>query len=136
MNNPRTARLKWMIVAVQAVLLCQCIDILCADEAKTPKFLLAWGKQGDQPGEFYSPIGIAINKQDEVYVTDLNNARLQKFSKDGQHLGGFDLPRDTPDRKSSQAGGIAIDDKGLIYLTYMVQDQVRVYTDSGELVRA
>ena len=62
-------------------------------------------------GEFSSPIGVAINRKDEVYVTDLNNARLQKFTADGKHLGGFDLPRDTPQRKSSQAGGIAVDDE-------------------------
>jgi sugar lactone lactonase YvrE len=103
--------------------------------AKQPRFLLAWGQKGDRPGEFYSPIGIAINKKDEVFVTDLNNARLQKFSADGKHLGGFDLPRDEPKRKSSQAGGIAVDDRGYLYLAFMSQHKVRVYTESGVLVR-
>ena len=51
----------------------------CADDAPAAKFVLAWGKKGDQPGEFHSPIAIAINNKDEVYVTDLNNARVQKF---------------------------------------------------------
>src|SRR5262249_35498922 len=90
---------------------------------KTPeaKFLLAWGKKGDAPGEFYSPIGIAVNTKDEVFVTDLNNARVQKFSSSGEHRGGFDLPRDTPERRSSQAGGIAVDEKGQLYLTFMAQ---------------
>jgi sugar lactone lactonase YvrE len=108
---------------------------LSAGEAKEAKFLLYWGTKGEKPGEFSSPIGVAINKEDEVYVTDLNNARLQKFTARGKHLGGFDLPRDTPERRSSQAGGIAVDDDGLIYVTFMMQDKVRVYTDSGQLVR-
>ena len=50
-------------------------------------------------------------------------------------MGGFDLPRDTPERKSSQAGGIVLDDQGLIYLSFMVQDTIRVFNDGGELVR-
>ncbi len=100
---------------------------------KAPRFVLAWGKKGDKPGEFYSPIGIAINDRDEVFVTDLNNARLQKFSADGKYLGGFDLPLDGFKRKSSQAGGIALDG-GLVYLSYMAQHKVEVYTEAGKLV--
>jgi DNA-binding beta-propeller fold protein YncE len=86
-------------------------------------------------GEFYSPIGIAINKKDEVFVTDLNNARLQKFSAEGMYLGGFDLPRDTPKRKSCLIGGIAVDEDGLLYLSFMLQDRVAIYTEAGQLVR-
>jgi sugar lactone lactonase YvrE len=106
-----------------------------ADENKEPRFVAAWGQKGETEGDFHSPIGIAINKKDEVFVTDLNNARLQKFTVDGAHLGGFELPRDNPERKSSQAGGIAVDDQGLIYLSYMSQHVVRVYTDNGKLIR-
>lgn len=111
------------------------VRCLRAGEGEVPKFVLAWGKRGDKAGEFYSPIGIAINTEDEIYVTDLNNARLQKFSTDGKYLAGFDLPWDTPQRKSSQAGSIAVDDKGLLYLSFMVQDRVGVYTETGQLVR-
>jgi len=102
---------------------------------RAPEFILTWGSRGDTPGEFYSPIGIFIDKHDIVYITDLNNARLQKFTTEGKYLGGFDLPRDTPDRKSSQAGGIVVDDHGLIYLTFMVQNRVGVYSDTGAPIR-
>lgn len=108
---------------------------LAAQESKEPRFVLAWGKKGDKPGEFHSPIGIAITKKDEIYVTDLNNARVQKFDTQGKHLGGFDLPRDDPKRRSCQAGGIAIDDQGLIYLSFMQQHKVAVYADDGKIVR-
>jgi hypothetical protein len=75
-------------------------------EPKAAKFLLAWGKKGDKPGEFYSPISIAIDRRDVVYVTDLNNARLQRFTTEGEYLGGFDLPLDNPPRKSCIVGGL------------------------------
>ena len=104
-------------------------------QESAPKFLLEWGKKGEGPGEFYSPIGIAFDSHGDLFVTDLNNARVQKFSADGQHLEGFDLPRDTADRKSTMIGGIAIDGDDLIYVTYMIQHKVVVYRESGELVR-
>ncbi len=107
----------------------------CSAADPAPEFLLEWGKAGDAPGEFHSPIGLAFNSRDELYVTDLNNARVQKFSTEGRLLGAFDLPRDKPERKSAIVGGIAIDSDDLIYLTNMVLHNVRVYRDSGELVR-
>lgn len=106
-----------------------------AGDLLQPKFLLEWGKKGDLSGEFYSPIGLAFNSKDELFVTDLNNARVQKFSTDGTHLGGFDLPRDKPERKSTIIGGIVLDGDDLIYLTYMNQHKVGVYRETGELVR-
>jgi sugar lactone lactonase YvrE len=110
-------------------------SVCAGDEIKTPKFLFSWGKKGSKPGEFYSPIGIAINKKDEVFVTDLNNARVQKFSADGEYLGGFDLPWDAPKRKSTILGGIALDDAGHIYLAFMNQHKLAVFDEKGKLLR-
>jgi sugar lactone lactonase YvrE len=124
---------SWFVLATVLSLLG--LGALPAQEIKEPKFVLAWGKKGGKPGEFHSPIGIVVNKKDEVLVTDLNNARVQRFSSDGTHLGGFDLPWDAPKRKSAQAGGILLDDKGLIYLSFMQQHKVAVYTEDGKLVR-
>jgi sugar lactone lactonase YvrE len=100
-----------------------------------PRFLLAWGREGHGPGEFSSPIGIAVSAKDEIYVTDVNNARLQKFTADGTYLGGFDLPWDRPSRRFVMTGGIAVDTQGTIYLSLMGQHRVAVYTDDGRLVR-
>lgn len=104
-----------------------------ADEG--PKFLLTWGKPGDQPGEFHSPISIAITRKDELYVTDLNNSRVQKFTTDGKFLSEFELPLDMPPRKSCIIGGLAVDDQGLLYLSFMNQHKVVVYRDNGDVVR-
>src|SRR5262245_41083044 len=81
-----------MMVTALATLLLLGQGPLLAGEVKGPRFVLAWGKKGDRADEFHSPIGVAISKKDEVYVTDLNNARLQRFTADGKYVGGFDLP--------------------------------------------
>jgi sugar lactone lactonase YvrE len=100
-----------------------------------PRFLFAWGTSGTRPGEFHSPIGIAIDPKDDVFVTDLNNARVQKFSAQGKHLGGFDLPWDAPGRRSTIIGGIAVDDAGRIYLSFMNQHKLAIYDQRGKVIR-
>ncbi|MCZ7575001.1 MAG: serine/threonine-protein kinase [Ardenticatenaceae bacterium] len=49
-------------------------------------FVRAWGSQGDGPGQFNFPVGIALGN-DMVYVTDFDNARVQRFDLDGNYLG-------------------------------------------------
>ena len=48
------------------------------------KTITSWGKKGDQPGEFRSPVGIAVDGQGRVYVTDRGNGRVQVFSSAGE----------------------------------------------------
>jgi hypothetical protein len=117
-----------------AIAACLTTSALAAEPVQ-PKFVLEWGKKGDGPGEFHSPISLAFNSKNELFVTDLNNARVQKFTTEGKHLGGFDLPRDKPERRSTIIGGMAIDGDDLLYLTFMNQHKAGVYRETGELVR-
>ena len=43
--------------------------------------LEAWGERGIGDGQFGKPLGIAIDKDGNVYVTDPYNTRVQKFGK-------------------------------------------------------
>lgn len=75
-----------------------------AQSVEPPTFLLKWGSQGSGDGQFDSPAAMAIDAMGNLYVTELGNRRVQKFSNDGAFLlkwngpgfGGdqFDLPRD------------------------------------------
>jgi hypothetical protein len=80
-----------MLAGTMAILLVFGPGGLSGAEQKGVKFVLAWGKKGDRLGEFFSPISNVIDRRDVVYVTDLNNARLQRFTTEGESLGGFDL---------------------------------------------
>jgi NHL repeat len=114
-----------------AVLVLCCVVGVRGDE---PKFLLEWGERGTKPGQFHSPIEIVIGPKDEVFVADLNNARIQQFSTDGKFVAAFDLPIDQPPRKSTMVGGFAID-KDHLYVAYMIQHKVGVFTHAGKPVR-
>ena len=136
MTSPGMWRTLVRILAgTMAMLLLTGPGSLPGAEQKGGKFVLAWGKKGDRPGEFYSPISIAIDPRDVVYVSDLNNARLQRFTAEGAYLGGYDLPLDKPPRKSCIVGGMAVDHDGNAYLSLMNQDKVQVYDESGKLLR-
>lgn len=52
-----------------------CTDALCG-VAVSPG-------SGSAPGQFNLPLGIAIDPKDVLYVTDSNNARVQRFTRDG-----------------------------------------------------
>lgn len=46
---------------------------------KDGELLYAWGKTGSGPGDFNRPIGVAVDEQGSVYVSDTMNNRIQKF---------------------------------------------------------
>jgi DNA-binding beta-propeller fold protein YncE len=53
---------------------------------KDGKFIKAWGKKGNGPGEFNLPHSVAIDSQGRVFVADRSNNRIQIFDQDGNFL--------------------------------------------------
>jgi sugar lactone lactonase YvrE len=41
------------------------------------------GERGSQPGQFQSPMGLAVDREGSLYVADSYNHRIQRFSPDG-----------------------------------------------------
>lgn len=48
-----------------------------------PIFVRTWGSTGSGPGQFKSPFGIALDSTQNVYVADVLNSRVQKFTSLG-----------------------------------------------------
>jgi len=53
---------------------------------KDGKFIKAWGKRGDQPGEFNLPHTLVIDSRGRVLVGDRSNNRIQIFDQDGNFI--------------------------------------------------
>jgi DNA-binding beta-propeller fold protein YncE len=47
------------------------------------------GMQGEEPGQFQYSLSIAVDSEDFIYVTDLNNDRVQVFTSSGKWLFAF-----------------------------------------------
>jgi sugar lactone lactonase YvrE len=53
---------------------------------KDGNWLMSWGERGKEPGQFNTPHSIAVDANDNVYVADRGNHRIQVFDKDGKFL--------------------------------------------------
>jgi DNA-binding beta-propeller fold protein YncE len=50
---------------------------------KNGKFIKSWGSRGSEQGQFNMVHGLAIDAQNNVYVADAGNKRIQVFDSDG-----------------------------------------------------
>lgn len=93
-----------------------------------PAFTLSWGGKGAADGQFQSPIDIAVNEADELYVTEFHGQRVQKFTAEGQFLLSFPV--------ADHPGGIAVDRQGNVYVAPLLGHQVRVFAPDGRPLRS
>ncbi|HZD13259.1 MAG TPA: dockerin type I domain-containing protein, partial [Candidatus Binatus sp.] len=81
-------------------------------------------------GQFYSPAGIAIDKLNNIYVTDNGNNRVEKFDSSGNFLfvwgsngnanGQFFNPQ-----------GVTTDSSGMVYVVDSGNNRIEKFTSSG-----
>jgi sugar lactone lactonase YvrE len=71
---------------------------------KDGNWVKQWGTKGTAPGQFNLPHAIAIDNNDNIYVGDRSNRRIQVFDTEGQFLRMFsiDIP---PDPKTRAVNG-------------------------------
>jgi hypothetical protein len=72
------------------------------------KFLRAFGKKGQGPGELNQPVGLIITPENEILVEDVLNQRLAIFTLAGKFL------RHISTAKTLGLSGIEMDGRGLI----------------------
>ena len=61
------------------------------------EWVASWGSLGNGPGQFDTPHGVAVGPNDEVFVADRGNRRIQVFDTEGKFIRQFtiDVPVDT-----------------------------------------
>jgi DNA-binding beta-propeller fold protein YncE len=97
------------------------------------RVVLTWGKNGHGEGEFDIPIAVAVNRDDEILVTDFRQSnaearsRVQRFDQEGRFLASFET--------DPMPGGLALDKDGMLFVTHMMKHKVAVYDQAGKLVR-
>ena len=100
---------------------------------KLYKFVRAFGQNGTGNGQFglhNGPYGIAVDHSNNVYVTDYDNNRIQKFDSNGNFItkwgeegsknGQFDGPN-----------GIAIGSTGYVYVSDQGNARIQVFSPIG-----
>ena len=92
-----------------------------------------FGSRGDKPGQFYSPVGITLDAQENIYVCEYGfNDRVQKFTKDGKFLVSFG--KSGIESGNMQRASDMVWHQGLLYLADAVNNRIQVFKDNGEFL--
>src|SRR5438046_10521798 len=67
---------------------------------KNGDWVKSWGDKGTGPGQFRIPHSVVVDRNDNIYVGDRTNHRIQVFDTDGKFLRMFsiDVPPDPTSR--------------------------------------
>ncbi|HEY3448482.1 MAG TPA: 6-bladed beta-propeller [Myxococcales bacterium] len=84
------------------------------------------GTKGDQPGEFYFPVYLALDEQGNLYVGDTMNFRIQVFNPEGQFVRMFGQNGDGPG-SFDKLKGLAFDKLGNLYAVDGGHSNVQVF---------
>lgn len=97
------------------------------------ELLGGFGKRGDQAGEFYHPLGLAISEDGTIYVVDSFHFAVQAFDLEGNFLFSFGSSADGPGTLA-RPRSITLDGDGHIYVTDALKNNVQIFDPFGRLV--
>jgi sugar lactone lactonase YvrE len=80
------------------------------------------------------PIGLAVDKDGNVYVADSHNTRIQKFDKDGKFVAKWAIPAGAWDPGPFVEPFLALDGAGNVYSTAPTSKAVIKFSPTGEVL--
>ena len=96
-------------------------------------FITKWGTEGTGDGQFYDSDGIAVDSENNVYVTDWGNDRVQKFDNEGNFITKWGT-EGTGDGQFDNLDSIAVDSKNNVYVTDDNNDRVQKFDNEGNFI--
>ena len=111
------------------------------------EFLKEWGEEGSEDGQFHFGVhhyeetvgemnndlyikGIAVDKDGNVYVSDSNNNRIQKFGSNGKFLGKWGSAG-AGDGQFNMLSGLATDEEGNIFSAELMNQRIQKFKPDG-----
>jgi sugar lactone lactonase YvrE len=97
----------------------------------SPRYLIAFGKEGTGKGEFKHPADIAIDAAGNAWVVDMENDRLQKFDKEGKYITEFGKSGEGK-CQLKRPKSVAIDAEGYIWVDDAGNFRIQKFNEYGE----
>jgi DNA-binding beta-propeller fold protein YncE len=99
------------------------------------EFVADIGRPGDGPGQFIWPAGIALDSQENIYVTDewLNHVSI--FSREGTFLRDWGIAG-SDDGEFNGPSNLAIDPQDVLYIVDGRNHRVQKFTKDGQFLSA
>lgn len=88
------------------------------------------GGEGNSPGKFVKPRGIAVDDKGNFYVADTGNNRIQKFDSEGKFVSIIGDPGER-EGKIKEPNGVAIDAEGNLYVADAGNHKFLKYNSDG-----
>jgi DNA-binding beta-propeller fold protein YncE len=96
---------------------------------------MMWGSSGTGDGQFNEPSGLAVDGQNQIFVVDRKNSRLQKFDSSGTFLAQWGGQGDQ-DGQFQGIGFAAVDSQGNVYVNDLANNRVTVskFDNNGQFL--
>jgi DNA-binding beta-propeller fold protein YncE len=99
------------------------------------KKLLEIGAPGTENGQFRAPNAVAVDNDDNIFVSDSGNQRVQVFDKEGKYLKAINGSKDGQGSSVFvNPRGIAVDSRGILYVVNNLTHFVYGFNENGEKV--
>ena len=99
--------------------------------ARGESFLGTFGAPGTEPGKFNRPEGVGVDPDDQVYVADSCNHRVQIFNRDGALVTTFGTPGSGPG-EMSYPYDVRVDAAGNIFVCEFGNSRIQIFTPELE----
>ena len=98
-------------------------------------FFTKWGTVGSGNGQFatYSPRDVAVDSSGNVYVTDKDNNRIQKFDATGNFITKWGTPGSSNGQFDSPEG-VAVDSSGNVYVADQGNNRIQKFSSTGSFI--
>ncbi len=108
------------------------------EPAQPGQFVRSFGTRGSAQGMLMGPRSVAVGPDGSLYVADSVNARIQKFTPEGQFVFGFGRPGSGEGEFNSGwdgPRGVAVGPDGSIYVADTWNHRVQKFDSSGRFVK-
>jgi hypothetical protein len=124
---------KYFLAAILALLPLTMIPSISAINGSTYEFVMKWGTPGTGEGQFNGLYDVAVDSNDNVYVADSLNHRIQKFNS----TGGFILEWGSSGTGNGQFNYpwcLAVDSNDNVYVADSLNHRVQKFNSTGGFV--
>ena len=87
------------------------------------KFLKMFGRRG---WELRGPVGVAIDSNDMVYISEFGDHRVSVFTSEGVVATSFGSYEDRP-RQFNRPRGVAVGNSGVVYVCDSYNHRVQIF---------
>jgi len=108
-------------------------DMTFTTTAPTYAFKSSFGTSGTGNGQLARPLGLAVDKNGELWVADSNNNRIQRFNAKGEYMFKFGSSG-SADGQLNTPTDIAIDGEGNLWVTDSGNDRLQKFSPEGKFL--